>query len=77
RAAIVQYLDWRPGARLPKESQGNQILLGKKAEDQTSMRHTFESSKPVLTVERTAAKDNQTIVVSEGTIRMETKETKS
>ena len=76
-AFIVRYLDWRPGARLPKESQGNHILLGKKADDQTSIRHVFESSKPVLTVERTSAKDLQTIVVSEGTILLETKEKKS
>ncbi len=76
-AFITRYLDWRPGARLPKESQGNHILLGKKAGDQTSIRHVFESSKPVLTVERTSAKDSQTIVVSEGTIRLETKEKSS
>ena len=76
-AFVSRYLDWRPGARLPKESQGNHILFGKKADDQTSIRHVFESSKPVLTVERTSAKDTQTIVVSEGTIRLETKEKKS
>ena len=76
-AFIARYLDWRPGARLPKASQGNHILFGKKADDQTSIRHAFESSKPVLTVERTSAQDTQSIVISEGTIRLETKEKKS
>ena len=73
RANIAQYLDWRAGARLPKASQGNQLLLGKRAEDQTSIRHTYVSTKPVLTIERTFDKDLQTIEVSEGKIRFETK----
>lgn len=75
-AAITRFLDWRPGARLPKESQGNHLLLGKKAEDQTSLRHVYEEAKPVLHIERTSGPDTQTIRVSEGRIRMETKEKK-
>lgn len=74
KAWIKRYIDWRPGARLPAEGQGNHLLLGKKDEDQTSIRHDYKSAKPVLTIERTMAKDTQIISVSEGTIRLETKE---
>lgn len=76
RAQIDRYLDWRPGARLPKTSQGNHILFGKKAESQTSVRHVYEGAQPVLTVHRTSGKDTQTMVISEGTIKLETREKK-
>ncbi|HEU4412958.1 MAG TPA: hypothetical protein VFS43_47390 [Polyangiaceae bacterium] len=74
RASVAGHLDWRPGARLPLESQGNHLLLGKKGTSQTSLRHTYADGKPSLTIERTSDKDRQTIVISEGTIRLETKE---
>lgn len=74
RASVVGHLDWRPGARLPLESQGNHLLLGKKGASQTSVRHTYADGKPSLTIERTSDNDHQTIVISEGTIRLETKE---
>lgn len=75
-ATVVRHLDWRPGGRLPKDSQGNHILFGKKAEDQTSVRHDYSASKPVLTIARTHAEDLQTVTISEGTIKFETKEEK-
>lgn len=71
-ARVVEFLDWRPGARLPLESQGNHLLVGKKADDQTSVRHVYEDAKPKLTIERKKAEDLQTIVVSEGTILIKT-----
>jgi hypothetical protein len=74
RAWIKRFLDWRPGARLPAESQGNHLLLGKQGTDQTSIRHVYESAKPVLAIERTLDKDKQLIQVSEGTILLRTKE---
>jgi hypothetical protein len=74
RAAVAGHLDWRPGARLPLESQGNHLLLGKKGKSQTSLRHTYADGKPSFTIERTSGADHQTIVISEGTIRLETKE---
>ena len=74
RARFAGYLDWRPGARLPLETQGNHILFGKKALSQTSMRHVYEDAKPVLSILRTSDKDVQTIKVLDGTIWMETKE---
>lgn len=74
RAWLKRYLDWRPGARLPAEGQGNHLLLGKQGEDQTSIRHAYESAKPVLAIERTLKKDTQLIEVSEGRIFLRTKE---
>ena len=74
RAWIKRFLDWRPGARLPAEGQGNHLLLGKKDGDQTSIRHLYESAKPVLAIERTMAKDTQLIEVKEGTILIRTEE---
>jgi hypothetical protein len=74
QARFAGYLDWRPGARLPLETQGNHILFGKKPESETSMRHVYEEAKPVLSIKRTNTKDEQTIRVYEGTIRMETLE---
>lgn len=74
-AVIVSSLDWKSGARLPADTQGNQILVGKKAKDETSIRHVYEDAKPALIIARSNAADTQTIKVSEGTIRFETKET--
>lgn len=75
-ARVVRFLAWRPGAKLPKESQGNHLLLGKKKESQTSIQHVYESSKPVLRIQRTADKDTQLIEVSNGRLFMEVKEEK-
>ncbi len=74
QARFAGYLDWRPGARLPLESQGNHILFGKKPESETSLRHIYEEAKPVLALKRTNTKDEQTITVSEGTILIKTLE---
>src|SRR5262249_55299655 len=49
-AEIVQYLDWRAGARLPADGQGDHLLLGKKDKDQTSLSHTYVDAKPVVTL---------------------------
>ena len=73
RASVVEFLDWRPGARLPLESQGNHILLGKQKDDETSIRHVYEDAKPLLSIQRKKAEDVQLIKVSEGTIFIETK----
>ncbi|WP_437720385.1 hypothetical protein [Sorangium sp. So ce861] len=75
RARICAFLDWRPGARLPQGTQGNHLLLGKGAQDQTSIRHDYADAKPRLTIQRTMDKDLQVITISEGTIRLETQET--
>jgi hypothetical protein len=74
RAFVRSFLDFRPGGRLAAETQGNHLLMGKTATDQTSIRHLYEEQKPKLVIERTKDKDWQMITVSEGVIRMETQD---
>ena len=74
RARIRAFLDWRPGARLPADTQGNQLLVGKGDKNETSIRHVYVDAKPTLTIERSMDKDQQVITISEGTIRLETQE---
>ncbi len=74
RAYVRTFLDFRPGGRLAADTQGNHLLMGKEAKDQTSIRHVYVEEKPKLMIERTKEKDWQLITVSEGVIRMETQE---
>lgn len=71
-ASIVGFVDWRDGARLPQETQGNHLLLGKKDEDQTSIAHVYKDAKPQLNIDRCHGKDKQKIEVSEGRVYFET-----
>jgi hypothetical protein len=71
-----RYLEWRPGAKIPKETQGNHLLLGKKAESETSLQHVYQDDKPLLRILRTSDKDTQLIEVSEGRLFLEAKENK-
>lgn len=74
RAFVREFLDFRAGGRLAADTQGNHLLMGKKAKDQTSIRHVYVEEKPKLMIERTKEKDWQLITVSEGVIRLETQE---
>lgn len=65
-ARLDRFLEWRPGARLPKESQGNHLLLGKTDKSETSVQHLYQDSKPLLRIQRTQEKDTQLIEVAEG-----------
>jgi len=76
RAEIHRFVQWRPGARLPQESQGNHILFGKTSKDQTSVNHVYKDAKPQLRIDRTSGEDKQVVEVSEGRIYMETIATK-
>ena len=73
-ARIKRFLDWRPGARLPQESQGNQILFGQNDKSNTSLNHIYDNKKPVLNIKRTSDKDTEAIQFAEGTLILETKE---
>ncbi len=73
-ARIVRTLDWRAGARLPMDGQGDHIVLGKKADDLTTISHAYVDAKPVLTVKRTKVKDTEVLVMEEGKILLRTKE---
>jgi hypothetical protein len=74
QARIRAFLDFRPGARMPADTQGNHILVGKGDKDETSIRHVYVDAKPTLTIERSMGNDQQVIRISEGTIRFETQE---
>lgn len=63
---IVRFIDWAAGGRLPLDTQGNHILLGKKDKNETSISHVYVDAKPVLTILRNKAGDTQTITVEEG-----------
>ena len=71
---IKRFLDWHTGAQLPKDTQGEQLLFGKKAKNETSVKHVYTDSKPVFTVTRTMDSDTQKLEVSDGTILLEVKE---
>ncbi|WP_300671474.1 hypothetical protein [Desulfoluna sp.] len=73
-ARIARFLDVRPGGRLPMESQGNHLLLGKTTDDCTSISHVYVDGKPQLNIKRTSGSDTEIIHVQEGTIILETKE---
>ncbi len=67
---LERFLAWRPGAKLPKESQGNHLLLGKKPESETSIQHVYQDAKPLMRIQRTSDKDTQLIEVAEGRLKM-------
>jgi hypothetical protein len=73
-ARIVGFLDWKPGARLPLDTQGNHLLIGKGDKNQTSISHVYEDAKPALKIARASQADRQTITISEGTILIETRD---
>jgi hypothetical protein len=75
-AVLERFLAWRPGAKLPKESQGNHLLLGKKPESETSIQHVYQDSKPLLRILRTSEKDTQLIEVAEGRMKLQVKQEK-
>lgn len=73
-ARIERFLDWRTDGRLPMDSQGNHLLLGKSRESNTSISHVYAENKPQLNMLRTSDKDTESIQLHEGTIILQTKE---
>lgn len=73
-ARVNRVLDWGDSTRLPSDYQGNHILFGKNDEDQTSMQHYYDESKPVLSIERTNSTDTQLIQMSEESILLQTQD---
>ena len=73
-ARIHAHLDWRPSGRLPTDTQGNHLLVGKKDKNWTSISHTYADAKPTLTIQRVLDTDTQIITVSEGSIKMVVKD---
>lgn len=77
RATIDRFIDWRPEARLPVDTQGNQIIMGKTSASNTALSHTYVDEKPVFKVFRTSDKDTELISLSEGSLVLQTKEDES
>ncbi len=73
-AWIARYLEWRPGAQLPMDGQGNHILFGKSASSQTSLQHAYEENKPVFHLKRKNDKDIGLIQLSEGCMLLQVTE---
>jgi len=73
-ARIARFLDWRPEARLPMDTQGNHILMGKGRNSKTSVDHIYADDKPKFSITRKSKKDTEIIQLAEGTIILQTKE---
>lgn len=73
-AYIARLLDWRDGAPLSMDEQGEHLLFGKSAESNTSVRHVYEDKKPVFQVMRTNDKDTSFIRFEEGIFTLQVKE---
>ncbi|TQV88492.1 hypothetical protein [Aliikangiella coralliicola] len=76
QASIVKVLSWGDRVRLPVATQGNHILFGKNDQDETSLRHIYEASKPVLDIKRKKEKDTELVRLEEGSIILQTCEEK-
>ncbi|MBL4850465.1 MAG: hypothetical protein JKY65_33525 [Planctomycetes bacterium] len=72
--SIARFLDWRAGAQLPVDGQGNHILVGKTLTSKTSLSHDYVEQSPVFQMSRLNDKDTQLIEFKDGTITIRTKE---
>lgn len=73
-AIIAKLLDWRAGAPLSMDVQGEHILMGISDTSNTSINHVYQDEKPVFNVARTNDKDTSLIQLKEGTLFMQVKE---
>lgn len=74
RANVARLLDWRPGARVPMDGQGEHLLLGVSDKSNTSILHDYEDKKPVLQIKRTNEKDTAMVRIEEGKLTIQVKE---
>ncbi|HWU87368.1 MAG TPA: hypothetical protein VN253_08835 [Kofleriaceae bacterium] len=73
-AQIVRLLEWRAGAPLSMDVQGEHILFGKSDQSHTSVNHVYDGENPVLSVARTHQKDTSLIQLREGSLFIQVKE---
>ena len=73
-ARLVQLLEWRAGAPLAMDVQGEHILFGKSDTSQTSVNHVYDGDKPIFNVARTNQRDTALIQLKEGTLFLQVKE---
>ena len=75
--SIARYLDWAKNARLPQNTQGNQIVMGRSAQSGTIIKHVYEDAKPKLNIDRTFGADFQSVEIHEGGIVIHVEEKQS
>jgi hypothetical protein len=73
-AQIARLLEWRAGAPLSMEVQGEHLLFGKSDTSQTSVNHVYNGDNPVWSVARTHQRDTALIQLREGTLFLQVKE---
>jgi hypothetical protein len=73
-ARIARLLEWRAGAPLSMEVQGEHLLFGKSDDSQTSVNHVYDGDKPVFNVARKNQRDTALIQLKEGTLFLQVKE---
>lgn len=73
-ARIARLLEWRAGAALSSEEQGQQVLFGVSDTSHTSMRHVYDADRPVFNLERTHERDTALIQLKEGVLFVQVKE---
>lgn len=73
-ARIERLLDWRPGARVTADGQGDHLLFGKSDKSKTSVLHDYQDEKPVFSIARTNDKDTALFTISEGKLMIQVKE---
>jgi hypothetical protein len=71
-ARIATYLEW--AGRLPRDTQGDQIVLGLNDQNGTVLSHTYVNGQPVFKIARNLNGDSQTWTVDEGGISMVVKQ---
>jgi hypothetical protein len=74
RARIERLLEWREGAALSMDVQGEQILLGISPTSHTSISHVYDGANPVLSVARTHDDDTSLIRMGEGALLVKVQE---
>jgi len=74
RAEIASLLDWRTNARVPLDTQGQHLFLGKSTKSNTSVLHDYESDKPVFKIARTNDKDTALVRIQEGSMLLQVME---
>ena len=74
-ANIVAFLDW--AGKLASETQGNQLVMGKRTTSGTVMKHVYTDNSPIFTLARSQFGDLQTLELSEGRFYLEVKEEES
>ncbi len=73
-AQIARLLEWRAGAPLSMDVQGEHLLFGKSDTSQTSVNHVYDGDNPVFNVARTHQSDTALIQLREGTLFLQVKE---